>query len=317
METLFDIDKDKELGFPLNYQMHIVNALNRAIAKDMLATSYIFEGQPGCGSFELSREFARALLCQNENIIPACSRCVHCIKIDKGVHPDLIEIKHKDRSIKIDEIRYLISEVYRKPNEAERKVVIIRDAQRMTIETANALLKVFEEPPLSVVIILTISDPSLLPSTIISRSIRLYLKNIDLAGVIEHISQSFSVGEREAELLFSVANTDMQIVEEVVNDKGMYKSITNGDFFKYAIGRLNPQERVIEREAAIKLINLILSYIRYKRNVLDENLYARLLYLFSGTGQLLRGNVNSKVVYYRLMFELKEMMSAMKGAVNL
>jgi DNA polymerase III delta prime subunit len=316
MQTLFDIDKNKEFGFPLMYQMHIVSALNRAIEKDMLATSYIFEGAPGSGRYELASQFVRALICENENKIPSCGTCIHCLKIDKGIHPDLIEIKHEERSIKIDEVRYLITEVYRKPNEAERKAVIIRNAERMTIETANALLKVFEEPPLSVVIILTISDPLLLPATVLSRSIRLHFRGIDLSGAIGYISQRYEIIDSDAELLFSVLNGNMELIEEVINDKDMYKSLTANDFFRYAIGRLNPQEKVIEREVAIKIVNLILGFIRYKRKNLDENLYARLLYLLSGTGQLLRGNTNVKVVCWRLMFELKELMAGVKGGVD-
>ncbi|MGQ9706547.1 MAG: hypothetical protein ACUVWP_06030 [bacterium] len=317
MQTLFNIDENKkELGFPLNSQIHIINALNRAIEKDMLATSYIFDGKPGSGRYELASQFAMALMCRNENKIPSCGTCVHCLKIDKGVHPDLIEIKGKERSIKIDEVRYIISEVYRKPNEANRKVIIIRDAERMTIETANALLKVFEEPPLTVVIVLTICDPTLIPQTVISRSIHLHLKPIERGSLIKHISRLYEINEEEAVVILSISNNDIHILEELMGNKNMYESIVSGDFFKYIISSLNPQGKNIDREVAIKLINLILYYIRYKREVLNENLYAKLLYLFSSTGKLLRGNTNVKVVLYRLMFELKEMTSKVKGGVN-
>ncbi|RLC40932.1 MAG: hypothetical protein DRH51_04340 [Candidatus Coatesbacteria bacterium] len=317
METLFASNNYKNvLPFPLKHQVHLIGALNRAMEKDMVATSYILEGERGSGRYCLASQFAKALLCSYRNSIPACGECVQCKKIEKGIHPDVIKIEHDERYIKISEVRYLAGEVYKKPNEADRKVVIIKDAERMTEEAVNSMLKVFEEPPYNVVIILTVVNSSLLPATIVSRSIHLFMSGIPTQSVVEHVVEMYGIDRDKAEVLVGATGGDTGLIDEIVKDDGLYSSITKGEFFNYVIGILDPTKIVIERERAKKLIIMLLNYIRYRSDDFEDDTYAKLLYLLGSTNELLIANINVKVSLFRLMIELKEMMASTKGGIG-
>ena len=97
--------------------------------------------------------------------------CPSCIKITKNQHPDVnwIEPKGTSGKIKIEDIRTFKEKIQFKPYDAHKKVFILRDAERLTNESANAILKILEEPPADAVIILVASSPSQLLPTVVSR----------------------------------------------------------------------------------------------------------------------------------------------------
>ena len=100
-----------------------------------------------------------------------CGQCAHCVKSAGGVHPDmrLIEGGASARSFHIDAIRALRQDAFVLPNEAEVKVYVLHNAQSMTAEAQNALLKLLEEPPDYVCLILTAPARKMLLQTVISR----------------------------------------------------------------------------------------------------------------------------------------------------
>ncbi len=137
--------------------------LNREFAPFML-----FVGQEGAGKKDSAHNFANVILCDNEKSEP-CNICDNCKLINSGNHPDLIKLDGEG-TIKIAEIRQLQKSLYLKPYRANHKVAIIHDAHLMTDESANALLKILEEPPENSVMILISPDKTLLPETVVSRS---------------------------------------------------------------------------------------------------------------------------------------------------
>ncbi|MDD2954851.1 MAG: hypothetical protein PHD67_00895 [Oscillospiraceae bacterium] len=129
----------------------------------------LLEGEPGCGRKTFARYLACAVECGEES--GPCGRCLTCRKILSGIHPDVVLIDGAgcSRSFHIDEIRRLKSGVYIRPNEAERKIYILAEAQNMTVQAQNALLKVLEEPPAGVMFLLTCDNRARLLDTILSR----------------------------------------------------------------------------------------------------------------------------------------------------
>jgi len=105
----------------------------------------------------------------NEKIIEACDNCPSCIEIDKGIHPDVLFIKPEGDQIKIDQIRMAEERLALRSLRGRKKVMIIDNAHMMNISSANALLKILEEPSRDTVIILISSAPHLLPATVLSR----------------------------------------------------------------------------------------------------------------------------------------------------
>ena len=100
--------------------------------------------------------FAKALTCKDVVSSEPCGECPSCKKIDSMTHPDvfILRAEKEGSSIKIDDVRQLIKDIYLKPFEAKKKVYIIDGAEDMKHEAANALLKTLEEPPTDSILIL-------------------------------------------------------------------------------------------------------------------------------------------------------------------
>lgn len=159
-----------------------VRVLGSHITKGRVAPTYLFTGEKGTGSEDLALAFARALQCERESLFQECG-CGVCLKIARGNHPD-VKIAGADpdaKSVKIEEIRELVVAASLKPYEGRWKVFMIKDAGRITIEAANALLKTLEEPPDKTVFILWTESRSNLLETIQSRAFEIRLKPLAAA----------------------------------------------------------------------------------------------------------------------------------------
>ncbi len=131
--------------------------------------AYIFAGPAGTGKRQAAKRFAQALLCsvQGED---SCGECLNCRKVEHGNHPNLIAIEPEGTSVKIDQIRELQRQFAYRTDTNHRQIYIIHQADRMTTQAANSLLKFLEEPQAGITAILvTDSGQAILP-TIRSRA---------------------------------------------------------------------------------------------------------------------------------------------------
>lgn len=145
---------------------NIVSQLQNAVKTERIAGAYLFSGINGVGKETVALYFARLILCENEDkrSIP-CGTCRGCRKIENGNHPDLRIIRPDGSQIKIGQIRELQQEIHYHPIDAERKVYIFVNTERMNKEAANSLLKTLEEPPsVSTIVLLTENIESILPT---------------------------------------------------------------------------------------------------------------------------------------------------------
>ncbi|MDR2590458.1 MAG: hypothetical protein LBC71_05685 [Oscillospiraceae bacterium] len=119
---------------------------------------------------------AMAALCSSEDTNKPCYNCINCDKIKRHIHPDITYIKRFDdkREILVDQIRDIKRDVYIAPNEADKKVYIVYDADTMNRNAQNAFLNVLEEPPPHVVSILVTTNPATLLPTVRSRCIEIF-----------------------------------------------------------------------------------------------------------------------------------------------
>ena len=174
----------------------IGNEHNKTNLKNMLkintiSHSYIFSGQEGVGKLLFAKEFAKAILCINqENIL--CNKCKSCLEFDNSNHPDLTIIDEEE-SIKIEKIRELNKKVYEKPIVSNRKVYIINNCHEMTVEAQNALLKTLEEPPNFVVFILVTHNEQELLTTIKSRCIKIMFNKLTDDEIIKILKDSLNI----------------------------------------------------------------------------------------------------------------------------
>ena len=170
----------------------IIRHLKNAMKTGKVSHSYIFTGRPGSGKKLLATTYAMTLQCEQGGTEP-CQKCDSCKKAMGKNHPDIIMVNHeKPGTISIDEIReQVIYDVAVKPYCSPYKIYIIPDAELMTVQAQNALLKTIEEPPEYAVIMLLTSNADAMLPTIQSRCVRLDLKVVD-DSLVKKISDGTS-----------------------------------------------------------------------------------------------------------------------------
>jgi DNA polymerase-3 subunit delta' len=166
-------------------------------ATQVMTNTWLFTGPAGSGRSNAAIAFAAALVCEKGG----CSTCNSCISTILGTHADVELIKTQGLSIKIDEVRELITRASWKPSIANYRIVVIEDADRLTDSAANALLKVIEEPGLRTIWLLcapTLTD--VLP-TIRSRCRHLALRTPSTKAITKLLIERDQIETRTAEFV--------------------------------------------------------------------------------------------------------------------
>jgi len=130
-------------------QEHIIDILQGAVAASRtgeesqeMTHAWVFTGPPGSGRSSAAVAFAQALICPNNG----CGTCSDCNAAKTSGHPDVEIIRTEGLSIKVEEVRELLTRVAWAPSMGGWRVVVMEDADRLTESAANALLKAIEEP---------------------------------------------------------------------------------------------------------------------------------------------------------------------------
>lgn len=201
----------------------------KAIGLHKVSHAYILAGEAGMGRKSLAHAFALTLLCEKGGSQP-CMNCHACKQVLSGNHPDLIHVTHeKPGSIGVDDIREQINDtIMIRPYSSYYKVYIVDDAEKMTIQAQNALLKTIEEPPsYAVIILLTINEDLFLP-TILSRCVQLKLKPLKDSVIQAYLKETMGIPEREAQLYAAFARGNLGKAIKLSDSeefKDMYKRL--------------------------------------------------------------------------------------------
>ncbi|MGR0279750.1 DNA polymerase III subunit delta' [Marinomonas dokdonensis] len=137
-----------------------------------LSHALLISGAQGVGQEVLAEQIVKSLMCEGQGLAP-CNLCHSCQLMQAETHPDYRILDGEDGAIKIDQIRNLVSKISQKPQVGQNKVVLIRHAQAMNINAANAVLKALEEPADRTYFVLTSSQSTSLLPTIRSRCLLL------------------------------------------------------------------------------------------------------------------------------------------------
>ena len=184
----------------------IIQYIQKAVTEDKVSHAYILNGEKGSGKKMLANLFAQTLQCEKGGAEP-CHECHSCKQAASGNHPDIIRVTHeKPNSISVDDIRVQINEdIQVKPYNGKYKIYIVPDADMMTVQAQNALLKTIEEPPAyAVILLLTENADSLLP-TICSRCVMLKLRNIKDQLVKKYLMEQLQVPDYKADVCTAFA----------------------------------------------------------------------------------------------------------------
>lgn len=194
----------------------IIAHLQNAILMDKVSHSYILAGEPGAGKKLLTSLFAMTLQCDKHGKDP-CLECDSCRKALSKNHPDIIFVYHeKPNSISVEEIRtQVVNDMGIKPYKGPYKIYLINDAEKMTVQAQNALLKTMEEPPAyGIMMLLTSNEEALLP-TILSRCVTLHLKALSDDLVKDYLMERLHIPDYQAEIDATFAQGNIGKAREV------------------------------------------------------------------------------------------------------
>ena len=180
----------------------IIGHFKSSIEQGKVAHAYLIHGEKGTGKKMLAGLFAKTLQCEAGGTDP-CGTCRSCIQCDSGNQPDIIWVTHeKPTVISVDDIREQVNnDIIIKPYSSRYKIYIIDEAEKLTQQAQNALLKTIEEPPeYAVIMLLTNNLDKMLP-TILSRCITLNLKPVGELDMMEYLSR---MGVPQAKAKFCV-----------------------------------------------------------------------------------------------------------------
>jgi DNA polymerase-3 subunit delta' len=181
-------------------QDKILSLLEYSLKTNTIAHAYLLVGPQHVGKGTLAVNLAQALNCDGPEL--PCGQCRSCQRILEGKHADVTPIGLDSKTeIGIDDIRGLQRLANLPPYEGKCKVFIIDDAEYLSTEAANSLLKILEEPPPRVVWLLLAAEEERLLPTIISRCQRLELKPVPSERVQEVLVNSHNADANKAKLL--------------------------------------------------------------------------------------------------------------------
>lgn len=215
--------------------------LSNSIKSNMISHAYMFEGPEGVGKNTMARELATTLL-EMENLFNS---------------PDYIEIKPTGNSIKIAQIRKLQSDILVKPYKSY-KIYVINEAQKMTVEAQNALLKTLEEPPKYAIIILITNNKESLLDTIKSRCEIIKFTPIPLVEVADYLTQT-GLDKNRALLLANFSRGSMQKAIELSESEDFH--IMRDEVQKYVETFLTA--------SLIDIIDIQSDIEKYKENIIN------------------------------------------------
>lgn len=187
-------------------QEQLKEHLQNAISTNKVSHAYIINGERSSGKEFIARIFAMALQCEKGGVDP-CNECHSCKQALSNNQPDIIYISHeKPNTIGVEDIRTQINgDIDIKPYSSPRKIYIMNEGEKMTVQAQNALLKTLEEPPeYAVILILTTNVDELLP-TILSRCVVLNMKPVTDAQVKEYLMEELGVPDYKANICVAFA----------------------------------------------------------------------------------------------------------------
>lgn len=233
-------------------QRPIIEGFKDNIRQKSLGHAYALTGPAGIGKRTLAHYIAKMILCNGEGDIP-CGNCRSCKSFEAGGNPGYIVIKNETQKILIGQIRDLIENISIRPAFGY-KVYIIQEADRMTPEAQNALLKTLEEPPEYAVIILTTAFYESLLVTVRSRLVQMKLKPYSFEEM-KGILQSNGLDIKGKEHIFNLSSGIPGKAMQLLNDKNFEETrdvVMSALFNRDGFSRLNLNQYLSNKKEVFK-----------------------------------------------------------------
>jgi len=215
------------LGFDeLFGNQRICTILSSFVKNNIIPTSMIFNGPGSANMLSFANAFAKGINCLNlDKNGDFCGACAHCTEIDKGIFVDLQILAPDGQFYKKEQVTLLVEENSKKPMKGKRKINILTDADQMNANSANAFLKVLEEPaPLNVFILLTENMNALL-STIKSRCQILRFSPLSRGEIKTYLMERRGYDAEKANLVSYLGQSNMESLMDVDFDQFMERRV--------------------------------------------------------------------------------------------
>ncbi len=263
-------------------QDHIKEHLKSAIESKKVSHAYIIHGEKNAGKEFIAETFAMALECEDESSTEPCMECHSCKQAITRNHPDIITLIHeKPGTIGVEDIRKnIVSDVSVRPYNGKWKIYLINDAEKMSVQAQNALLKTLEEPPDYVVIMLLTSNISALLPTIISRSTVLNMRPVDDKTVRKYLMERIHVPDYQADICVAFARGNIGKAKHLATSEDF-------DNIKNDAVRVLKYAHEMEMSEFVSALNQISAYKINIEDYLDILLiWYRDVLMFKATGDL-------------------------------
>jgi len=192
-------------------QDRLIKFLKKSMEEDCLSHAYLLTGPEQVGKMRLALDLAKALNCSAEQSLRPCGECPACTKIENRTHADIqiidlnsiqSDTETKERTeIGIDHIKDMLHSANLPPFEGRNRIYIIDGADNLSLDAANRLLKILEEPPARVIFILITAKTGLIPATIISRCQKLSLSRAKSSEIESLLIEKEKIEAEKARLL--------------------------------------------------------------------------------------------------------------------
>lgn len=239
----------------------IEELLKNTIKAKKIVNGYIFSGSGNTKNYEYAKLFAKMILCLNGED-GYCGKCKSCLMFDDDNHSDYFEInKDSTESIKIDEIRNMQEKIIERPITSSKKVYVINNAENMTVEAQNCLLKTLEEPPEFITIILVANNENTILPTIKSRCTKVAFTEENAKELSEEDKQRYETLEKIFGNIEKYKSIDLlNKVDVLYKDKdNIFESL---DFINIIL--------IKKAKENIKYVNYI-DYVEETKNKLKSN----------------------------------------------
>ncbi|OEG69775.1 hypothetical protein ATZ36_01935 [Candidatus Endomicrobiellum trichonymphae] len=305
-------------------QQKIKKIISNQIKSCKIAHAYIFMGQDGVGKRLTAIEFAKILNCNADDFIKtdagACGKCIPCKKIEKNIHPDLHfidfvrqaeleeEVLEKQKTLKIETIKYMQKEIATKIHEGKWKIFIIEPAEKMNAVAANSLLKTLEEPPENTIIILIAKHKETIPQTILSRSQTLFFQPLGQNEISNWLILNHSMAAAKARDVAKLSEGSLENAKKLVDrdekeESSLWLKLKTRNFYISDILELSKN---IAATGALECVDAMIAEAKKDFRTYPQRT-APALELLSVSRVLLLKNVNARTVLDNLFFDLSDL----------
>ena len=287
--------------------------------------AFLLTGVEGIGKRCLAQIFAQTLFCDND--IEPCGSCSSCIRLRSNNHPDYFfiepELKKDEQTRKntigIEQIRFLSKEAAYAPKLAKHRIVIIDSAHLLTVEAANSLLKLLEEPPNDWVFVLLAASIENMLATILSRVVVIRMKPLTAAEIMSLLEQKGFTNIEENKLAASLSEGSLGKAMEYTTGKAIAAKNKALDFLQFCFANdflaISSLLEGLEREEAVLLCEIATTFVRDAWQIKFEQ--AESVWYKDVSGQIEKILANFTMKELKLILQsVEQTLFALKNSAN-